>query len=92
MTSTSSNTDQTSRFADLGHQIQKRLTEVVRVETLELATEESLKSEDVIKLMLGAQIFTLVDFAISLDVPQQILFDIMHGAFQFKDGIQETRN
>lgn len=82
MTSTS-NSD--GHFADRGVAIQEKLMSTVQNQAVSLATETEFSSEDIVKLLLGAQIFALVDFTLELGLPKQMVYDIMTGAFNLKE-------
>lgn len=82
MTNTS-NSD--GHFADRGVAIQSQLMAAVQSQAVNLAVETEFSSEDIVKLLLGAQIFALVDFTLELGLPKQMVYDIMTGAFDLKD-------
>lgn len=84
MTNTSSNSESESAFTEAGCRIQEKIMELVRNETISLALDTRFSGQDIVKLLLGAQIFAVVDFSLGLGLPPTLALSIMEGSFALK--------
>lgn len=89
MTNTSDNSE---HFSARGLAIQSQISALVQSQAANLAVETEFSGEDILKILLGAQIFSLVDFVDALGLPHTVVYDILGGAFELREGVKNKSN